>query len=103
MTPTDPAPPQSNDTADNPCELAIRDGIATVTLNRPAIHNAFDERLIAKLTHAPMLSLSSGGCAPRGTDAAGADKARLTTDTSSLRSNGLGRYSKAPRSVARTR
>ena len=50
MTPTDPAPPQSNDTADNPCELAIRDGIATVTLKRPAIHNAFDERLIAKLT-----------------------------------------------------
>jgi len=50
MTPTDPAPPQSNDTADNPCEIAIRDGIATVTLNRPAIHNAFDERLIAKLT-----------------------------------------------------
>ena len=50
MTPTDPAPPQSNDAADNPCELAIRDGIATVTLNRPAIHNAFDETLIAKLT-----------------------------------------------------
>ena len=50
MTPTDPAPPQSNATADNPCELAIRDGIATVTLKRPAIHNAFDERLIAKLT-----------------------------------------------------
>jgi len=50
MTPTDPAHPHANDTADNPCEIAIRDGIATVTLNRPAIHNAFDERLIAKLT-----------------------------------------------------
>ena len=33
-----------------PCELAIQDGVATVTLNRPEIHNAFDEALIAKLT-----------------------------------------------------
>jgi methylglutaconyl-CoA hydratase len=27
-------------------------GVATLTLNRPAIHNAFDDRLIAELTHA---------------------------------------------------
>jgi methylglutaconyl-CoA hydratase len=33
-----------------PCELAVQDGVATVTLNRPEIHNAFDEALIAKLT-----------------------------------------------------
>src|SRR5436190_5081170 len=33
-----------------PCTLAVRDGVATVTLNRPEIHNAFDETLIAKLT-----------------------------------------------------
>lgn len=51
MTSTDSVPPQApSDGAANPCELAIRDGIATVTLNRPAIHNAFDETLIAKLT-----------------------------------------------------
>lgn len=50
MTSTHSAPPQTNDGAANPCELVIRDGIATVTLNRPAIHNAFDEMLIAKLT-----------------------------------------------------
>ena len=50
MTSTHSAPPQTNDGAANPCELAIHDGIATVTLNRPAIHNAFDETLIAKLT-----------------------------------------------------
>jgi len=51
MTSRDLAPPQApNDGAANPCELAIRDSIATVTLNRPAIHNAFDETLIAKLT-----------------------------------------------------
>jgi len=50
MTSTHSAPAQPNDGAANPCELVIRDGIATVTLNRPAIHNAFDETLIAKLT-----------------------------------------------------
>ena len=33
-----------------PCELAVQDGVATVTMNRPEIHNAFDEALIAKLT-----------------------------------------------------
>jgi methylglutaconyl-CoA hydratase len=33
-----------------PCELAVRNGVATVTLNRAEIHNAFDETLIAKLT-----------------------------------------------------
>jgi methylglutaconyl-CoA hydratase len=33
-----------------PCAIAVRNGVATVTLNRPDIHNAFDETLIAKLT-----------------------------------------------------
>ena len=33
-----------------PSTLAVRNGVATVTLNRPEIHNAFDETLIAKLT-----------------------------------------------------
>ena len=36
--------------AGEPCVLAVRGDIATVTLNRPEIHNAFDEALIAKLT-----------------------------------------------------
>ena len=26
-------------------------GVATLTLNRPQVHNAFDDRLIAALTH----------------------------------------------------
>lgn len=30
--------------------LALADGVATVTLNRPEIHNAFDDRVIAELT-----------------------------------------------------
>ena len=33
-------------------DIAVRDSIATVTLNRPEIHNAFDETLIANLTAA---------------------------------------------------
>ncbi|HET8585805.1 MAG TPA: enoyl-CoA hydratase/isomerase family protein [Casimicrobiaceae bacterium] len=37
---------------DTPCDIAVRDSIATVTLNRPEIHNAFDETLIANLTAA---------------------------------------------------
>lgn len=32
------------------CVLAVAGDVATVTLNRPAIHNAFDETLIAELT-----------------------------------------------------
>jgi methylglutaconyl-CoA hydratase len=32
------------------CELAVSGGVATVTLARPEIHNAFDESLIAQLT-----------------------------------------------------
>ena len=35
-----------------PCEVTVRDAVATVTLNRPAVHNAFDETLIARLTAA---------------------------------------------------
>ncbi|HEV2685113.1 MAG TPA: enoyl-CoA hydratase/isomerase family protein [Actinomycetota bacterium] len=33
-----------------PCDVMVRDGVATVTLNRPEIHNAFDEALIGRLT-----------------------------------------------------
>jgi methylglutaconyl-CoA hydratase len=32
--------------------VTVRDAVATVTLNRPEIHNAFDETLIARLTAA---------------------------------------------------
>src|SRR5512135_3942729 len=36
-----------------PALLTVRDGaIATVTLNRPELHNAFDETVIAELTAA---------------------------------------------------
>jgi methylglutaconyl-CoA hydratase len=46
------AEPVPSDTGfpDGPCTLAVRNGVATVTLNRPGIHNAFDETLIEKLT-----------------------------------------------------
>jgi methylglutaconyl-CoA hydratase len=37
---------------DTPCDVTVRDDVATVTLNRPDVHNAFDERLIAGLTAA---------------------------------------------------
>ncbi len=37
---------------DAPCDVAVRDAVATITLNRPEIHNAFDEALIARLTAA---------------------------------------------------
>jgi methylglutaconyl-CoA hydratase len=37
---------------DAPCDVTVRDAVATVTLNRPEIHNAFDETLIANLTAA---------------------------------------------------
>ena len=33
-----------------PCTLAVSDGVATLTLARPGVHNAFDETLIARLT-----------------------------------------------------
>jgi methylglutaconyl-CoA hydratase len=33
-----------------PCSISVRDAVATVTLDRPDIHNAFDETLIARLT-----------------------------------------------------
>ena len=35
---------------DTPCDVSVRDAVATVTLNRPDVHNAFDETLIARLT-----------------------------------------------------
>jgi methylglutaconyl-CoA hydratase len=35
---------------DTPCDVTVRGDVATVTLNRPDIHNAFDEHLIARLT-----------------------------------------------------
>jgi len=37
---------------ETPCDITVRDCIATVTLNRPDVHNAFDETLIANLTAA---------------------------------------------------
>lgn len=37
---------------DTPCDVTVREDVATVTLNRPDLHNAFDERLIASLTTA---------------------------------------------------
>jgi len=37
---------------DAPCDVTVRGDVATVTLNRPDVHNAFDERLIASLTAA---------------------------------------------------
>lgn len=37
---------------DTPCDMTIRDQVATVTLNRPQVHNAFDDTLIASLTAA---------------------------------------------------
>jgi methylglutaconyl-CoA hydratase len=37
---------------DTPCDVTVRGDVATVTLNRPEIHNAFDETLIASLTAA---------------------------------------------------
>jgi methylglutaconyl-CoA hydratase len=36
--------------ANPPCSVSVRDAVATVTLTRPDIHNAFDETLIARLT-----------------------------------------------------
>jgi len=45
-----PEQPRDGGAPGAPCELAVQDGVATVTLNRPEIHNAFDEALIAKLT-----------------------------------------------------
>ena len=38
--------------ADRKCEVVVRDAVATLTLARPEIHNAFDEVLIAQLTEA---------------------------------------------------
>ncbi|HEX6137371.1 MAG TPA: enoyl-CoA hydratase/isomerase family protein [Casimicrobiaceae bacterium] len=35
-----------------PSDVTVRDAVATVTLNRPEVHNAFDEKLIARLTAA---------------------------------------------------
>jgi methylglutaconyl-CoA hydratase len=37
---------------DTPCDVTVRDAVATVTLNRPDVHNAFDETSIAHLTAA---------------------------------------------------
>jgi methylglutaconyl-CoA hydratase len=41
---------------DAPCDVTVHDAVATITLNRPDIHNAFDEALIARLT-ASLVSL----------------------------------------------
>jgi len=42
--------PSDGESSGGPCTLAVRNGVATVTLNRPEVHNAFDETLIATLT-----------------------------------------------------
>jgi methylglutaconyl-CoA hydratase len=36
--------------SEGPSHVTVHDAVATVTLNRPEIHNAFDEALIAQLT-----------------------------------------------------
>lgn len=46
---TDPATSRQGRLA-SPCDVSVQDAVATVTLNRPEIHNAFDETLIAQLT-----------------------------------------------------
>jgi methylglutaconyl-CoA hydratase len=40
------------ETLDAPCDVRVRDAVATVTLNHPDVHNAFDDVLIARLTAA---------------------------------------------------
>lgn len=53
MTVSDDMPehsPTAAPSSASPCKLAVADGVATVTLDRPDIHNAFDEALIATLT-----------------------------------------------------
>lgn len=47
-----PPRPRTRMTAESPLDLAIHRGIATLTLDRPGVHNAFDEALIAALTAA---------------------------------------------------
>ena len=42
--------PMSGHHPGEPCTVAIADGVATLTLARPGVHNAFDETLIARLT-----------------------------------------------------
>lgn len=37
-------------TLDQPLDLSIADGVATITLNRPELRNAFDDAVIARLT-----------------------------------------------------
>jgi methylglutaconyl-CoA hydratase len=40
-----------NGNSQHPIQLAIDgEGVATLTLNRPEVHNAFDDHLIAGLT-----------------------------------------------------
>ncbi len=46
----DPSSPHAGSPSVAPCDVTVRDAVATVTLNRPEIHNAFDETLIAHLT-----------------------------------------------------
>ena len=38
-----------------------RDGVATIRLNRPDVHNAFDDALIAELTAALRVVAADGG------------------------------------------
>jgi methylglutaconyl-CoA hydratase len=38
------------DKSDSPILMDVADGVAVITLNRPAVHNAFDDHLIASLS-----------------------------------------------------
>jgi methylglutaconyl-CoA hydratase len=44
--------PRSATAMEAHCDVRVNDAVATVTLNRPEVHNAFDETLIARLTAA---------------------------------------------------
>jgi methylglutaconyl-CoA hydratase len=52
MATTPPADRASAAAAGAPLELEVRDAVATIALARPDVHNAFNETLIAELTHA---------------------------------------------------
>ena len=53
-----PAPPAVSSTID----IAVRNAIAIVTLNRPEVHNAFNETLIAELTAAIATKACARSC-----------------------------------------
>ncbi len=52
MTPAPPTSPQASASGDAPLKIDRRGALATLALDRPALHNAFDDALIAALTEA---------------------------------------------------